>query len=69
MVIHLTKVFCKKIDKTTNFNNSEIEAFWCFSESYTWAMAYTKEKKLYVWGYNGNGQLGRNTSNQSSPQE
>ena len=33
-------------------------------------MAYTKEKKLYVWGYNGNGQLGiGNTSNQSSPQE
>ena len=59
-----------KIDKATNFNNSEIEAFWTFGESYTWAMAYTKEKKLYVWGYNGNGQLGiGNTSNQSSPQE
>ena len=33
-------------------------------------MAYTKEKKLYVWGYNGNGQLGiGNTSNQNSPQQ
>ena len=29
-----------------------------------------KREKLYVWGYNGNGQLGiGNTSNQSSPQE
>ena len=29
-----------------------------------------KREKLYVWGYNGNGQLGiGNTSNQSSPQQ
>ena len=31
---------------------------------------YTKEKKLYVWGYNNNGQLGiGNTTNQNTPQE
>ena len=58
------------ISKSTYFNNSEIEAFWTCGDAYVMCMAYTKEKKLYVWGYNNNGQLGiGNTTNQSTPQE
>ena len=58
------------ISKSTYFNNSEIEAFWTIGDSYVSAYAYTKEKKLYVWGRNADGQLGiGNTSDQNTPQE
>ena len=58
----------QKIAKT-NFNNEEIEAFWTIGDAYCSAYAYTKEKKLYVWGRNADGQLGiGNTSDQNTPQ-
>jgi alpha-tubulin suppressor-like RCC1 family protein len=58
----------QKIAKT-NFNNEEIEAFWTIGDAYASAYAYTKEKKLYVWGRNADGQLGiGNTTDQNTPQ-
>lgn len=50
------------------FNNETVTAVWAFGQSYGCSFAYTTAKKLYVWGYNANGQLGiGNTSNQNRP--
>lgn len=58
----------QKIAKST-FNNEEIEAFWTIGDNHAMAYAYTKEKKLYVWGRNADGQLGiGNTTDQNTPQ-
>ena len=46
------------ISKSTYFNNSEIEAFWTIGDAYVIVMHILKEKKLYVWGRNADGQLG-----------
>lgn len=59
-----------KIDKSSNFNNSEVVAFWTAGDSYPHCFALTAEGKFYAWGRNADGQLGiGNTTDQSSPVE
>jgi alpha-tubulin suppressor-like RCC1 family protein len=47
----------QRIDKS-NFNNQNVIAIWALGNRTGWSMAVTADNNLYVWGYNGQGQLG-----------
>jgi len=50
----------QRISRATYFNNQAVVAIWAFGNRTGWSMAVTADNNLYVWGYNGNGQLGLN---------
>lgn len=53
----------QKIDRSL-FGNQSVIAIWAFGNRTGWSMAVTADNNLYVWGYNGNGQLGLNDTSQ-----
>lgn len=54
----------------SSFGNHPIVAFWTGGTQYAMCFALNDQDELFVWGYNGYGQLGLgNTSNQTSPQQ
>ena len=48
----------QKINRSLYFGNQSVIAIWAFGNRTGWSAAVTANNNLYVWGYNGNGQLG-----------